>query len=50
MIENFEIIIQLQSVIVWKIMRKKLLFFFSCDKQKLKIKWRVNICKTHKRI
>ena len=28
--------------------KKTVLFFFSCDKQKLKIKWRVNICKTHK--
>jgi hypothetical protein len=43
---HVEVILQVQPVI----MRKKqnfLFFFFSCEKQKLKIKWRLNICKIH---
>ena len=52
-IENlFEIPLHVQSVIGVKIMRKTnfLDFFFSCEKQKSKIKWRLNICKTQQQI
>ena len=41
--KDVEVILQVQPVIM---RRKKhlLVLFFSCEKQKLKIKWRLNIC------